>query len=58
MLQVRPVFVREAALLLVELAGQAAADDGFARALDERARGVGRAIDRRRHVMRTGTLRR
>ena len=47
MLQVRPVFVREAALLLAELAGQAVADDGFARALEERRGGAGRAVDRR-----------
>lgn len=33
MMQVRPIFVREAALLLAELAQKAAADDGFARAL-------------------------
>ncbi len=48
MLQVRPVFVREAALLLAELAGQATADDGFARALDERRSGRGRTVDRQR----------
>jgi hypothetical protein len=34
MMHVRPVFVREAALLLAELAGKAEAGDGFARALD------------------------
>ncbi len=34
MMQVRPVFVREAALLLAELAQKAEAGDGFARALD------------------------
>ncbi len=33
MMDVRPVFVREAALLLAELAQKAAAGDGFARAL-------------------------
>ncbi|HRY25616.1 MAG: hypothetical protein H6852_04630 [Geminicoccaceae bacterium] len=47
MLQVRPVFVREAALLLAELAGQATAGDGFARALEERRGGAGRAMERR-----------
>lgn len=34
MMQVRPVFVREAALLLAELAQKAEAGDGFLRALD------------------------
>jgi hypothetical protein len=34
MMQVRPVFVREAALLLAELAQKAEAGEGFARALD------------------------
>lgn len=34
MMQVRPVFVREAALLLAELARKAEAGDGFALALD------------------------
>ena len=33
MMQVRPVFVREAALLLAELARKAEAGDGFVRAL-------------------------
>ena len=37
MMQVRPVFVREAALLLAELAQRAEAGDGFARALDGEA---------------------
>lgn len=32
-MQVRPIVVREAALMLAELARKAAADDGFARAL-------------------------
>jgi hypothetical protein len=36
MMQVRPIFVREAALLLAELAEKAAAGDGFARALEGR----------------------
>jgi hypothetical protein len=34
MIQVRPVFVREAALLLAELAQKAEAGEGFAQALD------------------------
>ena len=34
MMQVRPVFVREAALLLAELAQKAEAGEAFARALD------------------------
>lgn len=37
MLQVRPVFVREAALLLAELAEKAGAGDGFTRALEGQA---------------------
>lgn len=38
MMQVRPVFVREAALLLAELARKAEAGDGFVRALDSEGR--------------------
>lgn len=41
MMQVRPVFVREAALLLAELAQKAEAGEGFAVALD--GEGEGRA---------------
>lgn len=37
MMHVRPVFVREAALLLAELARKAEAGDGFVRALDGEA---------------------
>jgi hypothetical protein len=37
MMQVRPIFVREAALMLAELAQKAAADEGFARALGQGA---------------------
>ena len=39
-MQVRPVFVREAALLLAELAQKAEAGEGFARALDGEAAGI------------------
>ncbi len=40
MLHVRPVLVREAARLLAELAQEAAAGDGFARALEDGRRGA------------------
>lgn len=42
-MHVRPVFVREAALLLAELAQKAEAGDGFTRALEGEGTGITRA---------------
>jgi hypothetical protein len=51
MMQVRPVFVREAALLLAELAQKAEAGEGFVRALDGEAQG-----ETRRHGWARGPV--